>query len=179
MRGGRTDAERQLKRLFREGALGGLTDAQLLEQFVAGDDQAAEAAFEAIVARHGPMVLRVCRTVLHDVHAADDAFQATFLVLARKARVLGDRKLLGNWLYGVATRTARKVRIDALRRRNRDREAAARRSAVIDDRLPDEDVSRFELGRILHLGSWQRRQYRGREQPGWGPDPDRLVRYSP
>ena len=75
----------------------------LLDQFVAGDAEAAEAAFAAIVGRHGPMVLRVCRTLLHDVHAADDAFQATFLVLARKARALGDRKLLSNWLYGVAT----------------------------------------------------------------------------
>ena len=66
----------------------GMTDAQLLEQFVTGDDESAALAFEAIVERHGSMVLRVCRTVLRDVHAAEDAFQATFLVLARKARTL-------------------------------------------------------------------------------------------
>jgi RNA polymerase sigma factor (sigma-70 family) len=150
MRGARTKAGRQLERLFRVGAVGGLTDAQLLEQFVAGDDEAAEAAFETIVRRHGPMVLRICRTVLHDVHAAEDAFQATFLVLARKARTLGERKLLSNWLYGVATRTARTARIAALRRRLRDREAAARRSVVIENRPPDEGESRDELGRILH-----------------------------
>ena len=115
MRGIRTEAGRQLERLFRVGTVGGLTDAQLLEQFVAGDDEAAEAAFEAIVARHGPTVLRVCRTILRDVHAAEDAFQATFLVLARKARTLGQRELLSNWLYGVALRTARKARTAAAR----------------------------------------------------------------
>ena len=110
MRGARTGAGRQLERLFRVGTVGGLTDTQLLEQFVAGDDEAARVAFEAIVGRHGPMVLRVCRTVLRDVHDAEDAFQATFLVLARKARTLGERELLSNWLYGVALRTARKAR---------------------------------------------------------------------
>ena len=148
MRGARTEADRQLERLFRVGTVGGLTDAQLLEQFVAGDDEAAEVAFEAIVGRHGPMVLRVCRTALRDAHAAEDAFQATFLVLARKARTLGERELLGNWLYGVATRTARKAKAAAARRIDRDREAAGRRSLAIDDRPPDE--GRDELGRILH-----------------------------
>ena len=82
-------AYRQLNRLFRMGTVGGLPDPQLLEQFVSGDEESAALAFEAIVERHGPMVLQVCRTVLQDVHAADDAFQATFLVLARKARRLG------------------------------------------------------------------------------------------
>ena len=148
MRGVRTEANRQLERLFRVGTVGGLTDAQLLEQFVAGDDESAEAAFEAIVGRHGPMVLRVCRTVLRDGHAAEDAFQATFLVLARKARTIGERELLGNWLYGVATRTSRKAKTAAARRIDRDREAACQRSIAIDDRTPDE--GRDELGRILH-----------------------------
>ena len=114
----------------------------------AGDDESAGAAFEAIVGRHGPMVLRVCRTVLRDSHAAEDAFQATFLVLARRARTLGERELLGNWLYGVATRTARKARVAAARRLGRDREAAARRPIAVNDRAPDE--GRDELGRILH-----------------------------
>jgi RNA polymerase sigma factor (sigma-70 family) len=148
MRGVRTEADRQLERLFRVGTVGGLTDAQLLEQFVDGDDEAAAVAFEAIVGRHGPMVLRVCRSVLRDAHAAEDAFQATFLVLARKARTLGERELLGNWLYGVAARTARKAKITAARRIDRDREAACRRSIAVDDRPRDED--RDELGSILH-----------------------------
>src|SRR5271165_5197856 len=104
------DVSRELERLFGLGAVGSLTDAQLLEVFLGGDEPSAALAFEAIVERHGPMVLRTCRIALGDFHAAEDAFQATFLVLARKARTLGSRELLGNWLYGVAARTARKAR---------------------------------------------------------------------
>jgi RNA polymerase sigma factor (sigma-70 family) len=148
MRGARTEAYRQLERMCRVGTVGGLTDGQLLEQFVDGDDEAAGAAFEAIIGRHGPMVLRICRMVLRDAHAAEDAFQATFLVLARKARTIGERKLLCNWLYGVATRTARKAKVAAARRIDRDREAACRRSIAIDDRPPDDDSD--DLGCILH-----------------------------
>ena len=85
----------------------GLSDAQLLERFGAEHD---EAAFAALVQRHGPMVFAVCRRVLQDHHAAEDAFQATFLVLARKSRSISQRELLGNWLYGVAYRTALKAR---------------------------------------------------------------------
>src|SRR6516164_2374673 len=74
-----------------------MTDPQLLERFVACQDQAA---FEALVQRHGPMVLGVCQRLLHDPHDADDAFQATFLILVRKAGLIGKPELLGNWLYG-------------------------------------------------------------------------------
>ncbi len=83
MTNGSISAGEQLERLFHLGTVGGMTDPQLLEQVVTGDDESAGAAFEVLVKRHGPMVLRVCRTVLHDVHAAEDAFQATFLVLAQ------------------------------------------------------------------------------------------------
>ena len=148
MNGGRIEAGRQLERLFGAGTIGGLSDAELLERFAAVDDEAAGAAFEAIVERHGPMVLRVCRMVLRDPHAAEDAFQATFLVLARRARTIGDRGRLGNWLYGVAARTARKARIAAGRRSARDRAAACRRSEVIVESTSDEPGD--ELGRILH-----------------------------
>ncbi len=86
MKNGRSTPGRQLDRLFRLGTVSGLTDSQLLEQLVAGDDEAAELAFEALVDRHGPMVFRVCRRVLRDVHAAEDAFQATFLVLAPRPK---------------------------------------------------------------------------------------------
>ena len=70
----------QVHRLFNLGAVGGMTDAQLLNTFVSQRDQAAEAAFEELMIRHGPMVLRICRSVLRDAHDAEDAFQATFLV---------------------------------------------------------------------------------------------------
>ncbi len=94
-----------------------LPDAQLLERFVQEHD---EGAFAVLVERHGPLVLQVCRRVLHDRHAADDAFQATFLVLVRKAASIRKAELLGNWLYGVAFRTARRAKADAARRASRE-----------------------------------------------------------
>src|SRR5262245_8712146 len=89
------------------------TDRQLLERFTAARD---EAAFTALVERHGPMVLGVCRRVLRHAHDAEDAFQAAFLVLARKAGSLRRPEALGNWLYGVAYRTALEARTRAVRR---------------------------------------------------------------
>jgi DNA-directed RNA polymerase specialized sigma24 family protein len=103
-------AGRQLERLFALGTVAGMTDAELLKQFVSGDDETGARAFEAIVERHGAMVFRVCQVILEDAHAADDAFQATFLVLVRKAHQLQAGDLLGNWLHGVAVRTAQKAR---------------------------------------------------------------------
>ena len=104
-----TSVVRQLETLFDGGSVAGLSDRQLLERFVTRRDPAGEAAFAALVARHGPMVLHVCRQLLGDRHHAEDAFQAVFLVLARQARSIRDPDLLGNWLYGVALRTARKA----------------------------------------------------------------------
>jgi RNA polymerase sigma factor (sigma-70 family) len=97
---------------------GGLTDKQLLARFVAARD---EAAFAVLVRRHGPMVLGVCRRALHDYHDAEDAFQATFLVLARKAPSLVVGESLGCWLYGVAYRTALQASAVNARRRSRER----------------------------------------------------------
>ena len=79
------DLGRHLGRLFGAGSAVGLTDGELLERFAHRRDEAAEVAFETILARHGAMVLTVCRQVLGDAHAAEDAFQATFLVLLRRA----------------------------------------------------------------------------------------------
>jgi len=111
---------RQLRRIVIATDARSMTDGDLLDCFVTGGD---EAAFEALVRRHGPMVLGVCRRVLHDPHEADDAFQATFVVLLRKCGSLAQPELLGNWLYGVAFRTAREVRNRAARRRARELQA--------------------------------------------------------
>ena len=97
---------RQIESLYGGGSITGMTDRQLVERFVMGRDSAGEDAFAALVARHGPMVLGVCRTLLGDRQHAEDAFQAVFLVLARKARSVRNPELLGNWLYGIALRTA-------------------------------------------------------------------------
>src|SRR5580693_6815315 len=112
-----TSVVRQFQSLFEGGSVAGLTDRQLIERFVDRRDHAAEDAFAALVTRHGPMVMGVCRQLLGDRHHAEDAFQAVFLVLARKARSLREPELLGNWLYGVALRTARKARCRLARRR--------------------------------------------------------------
>jgi RNA polymerase sigma factor (sigma-70 family) len=121
----------QLEQLFRYGTVAALSDAQLLEQFVTGDEDSAEIAFEVIVERHGAMVLRVCRLVVRDLHAAEDAFQATFLVLARRARAIRSPELLANWLHGVALRTAQKVRSVRGRQRVLDRVVASQLSVTV------------------------------------------------
>src|SRR5262249_42178275 len=91
----------------------GATEGELLDRFIRSRD---EAAFEALMARHGPMVLGICRRLLRDPNDVDDAFQATFLVLVRKAGTLRRRDLLGNWLYGVAHRVATRSRCLAVKR---------------------------------------------------------------
>src|SRR5262249_8291416 len=101
-----------------------LTDGQLLERFLAHRD---ETAVEVLVRRYGPLVFGVCRRVLHDTHAAEDAFQATFLVLVRKAPSLDRGKPLGGWLYTVAYRRARRARASELRRQRCEEQAARHR----------------------------------------------------
>ena len=91
--------------LFRQGVTGDVCDEQLLERFVTAHPETSEMAFESLVERHGPMVLRICRTILRDQHDAEDAFQATFLVLARAASIRR-RTSLASWLHGVARRVA-------------------------------------------------------------------------
>ena len=100
-----------------------LRDGQLLECFLSRRD---EGAFEALVRRHGPMVWGVCRRVLRTLHDTEDAFQATFLVLARKAASIHPRDAVGNWLYGVAYRTALRARSRNVRRQEKERNAVDR-----------------------------------------------------
>src|SRR6516165_8752750 len=161
------------------------TDNQLLQRFLANRD---ENAFEALVRRHGPMVLALCRRVLRDPQDAEDAFQAAFLVLVRKAASIARPELLGNWLYGVAFRTARVARAAAEKRRAKEAEAVPREPAqecpwqelqpFLDrelNRLPAkyriplvlchlEEKSRQEAARVLGLpeGTLSSRLARGR-----------------
>ncbi len=100
-----------------------LSDGELLGRFVAGRD---ETAFALLVQRHGPMVLGVCRRVLGNVHDAEDAFQATFLVLVRRATSVLPRDLVGNWLYGVAYRTALEARTTRARRKLKEVQVSVR-----------------------------------------------------
>src|SRR5271155_3637149 len=109
-----------IKRLLAGGTITGCSDAQLLERFASGHDAAA---FEALVALHGPMVLGVCRGILRDPNDAEDAFQATFLILVQKSSTLRRHEALGPWLYRVAHRVAIRANAVAARRR-----ACARRA---------------------------------------------------
>ncbi len=146
---------RQLESLFEGGSAAGLSDRQLLERFNARRDAAGEAAFAALVARHGPMVLGVCRQIIEDHHLAEDAFQAVFLVLARKARSIRDPDLLGNWLYGVALRTARCARLRLVRGRQVEEVGSVMRtgsSTSVEPTAPpaDESVVAHEQAEALH-----------------------------
>src|SRR5689334_1920835 len=98
-------------------------DQELLHRFVSGRE---EAAFAALLRRHGPMVLEVCRAVLANPSDVEDAFQATFLVLARRAGSVRQRGSVGSWLHGVARRTALKARAEATRRQGHEARAPAR-----------------------------------------------------
>jgi RNA polymerase sigma factor (sigma-70 family) len=120
-----------LLRHIRSMAAGGETDRQLLDDFAARHD---EAAFAALVARHGPMVLRVCRCVLNHEQDAEDAFQATFLVLARNVGSIRKREAVANWLHGVAHRTALKAKRSAARRRNHEAQLRDQRAWLPCDR---------------------------------------------
>jgi RNA polymerase sigma factor (sigma-70 family) len=132
--------------LVRDGA--GLTDGQLLSDYLGRRD---EAALAALVRRHGPMVWGVCRRALRNYHDAEDAFQATFLVLVRKAASIASRELLANWLYGVAYQTGLKARATAARRGARERqvtnmpEAGVIEQDLWHDVLPllDQELSRL------------------------------------
>jgi RNA polymerase sigma factor (sigma-70 family) len=132
-------AIRELGTLFNAGAVGMLSDGQLLDWFV---ERREASAFEAIVERFGPLVWGVCRRLLPDHHDAEDAFQATFLVLARRAASIMPREKLGNCLYRVAFQTSMKAMAIRAKRRVRERQAweLTEPEAVRDEHL-DEPAS--------------------------------------
>jgi DNA-directed RNA polymerase specialized sigma24 family protein len=105
-----------LTTLCTAGVLGNLSDEQLLDPFIEMSDDVAQPWFATLVERKVAMVLGVCCRILRDVHAAEDAFQPTFLVLARKATCVVPRERVANWLYGVAYRTANESRVRTARR---------------------------------------------------------------
>jgi RNA polymerase sigma factor (sigma-70 family) len=137
---------RPLNTLFNIGATRELTDGQLLERFSAGQDEVAGLAFEALVERHGAMVLRVCRAQLVDLHDTQDAFQATFLILVEQARTLWVRDSLGPWLHQVALRTASCARSAAARRRRHEQRAAE----VAASLGGNADRTGSEIEKVLH-----------------------------
>jgi RNA polymerase sigma factor (sigma-70 family) len=134
-----TELVQHLRRAMLERDGGGLTDGQLLERFLAERDEAAVAA---LVRRHSPMVWGVCRRVLGNYHDAEDAFQATFLVLVRRAAAIVPREMVGNWLYGVAHQTALKARATLAKRRTREKQIPV---------MPEIGVEPQNLGHELQL----------------------------
>ena len=128
----------QIRALFQGGVVAGLSDGQLLERFVTRGGQSAELAFAALVEKHGPTVLNVCLGVLRDRHDAEDAFQATFLILARRADTIRNRDSVASWLHGVALRVASEARSAAARRRLLEGRASAEPNRSSDGDDPDE-----------------------------------------
>lgn len=139
--------------LFKAGSLGAWRDATLLDRFLAGQDASAEAAFATLVERHGPMVMRVCHARLGDEHEAHDAFQAVFLVLARKARSVRVCDSLGPWLYGVAWRVASRARAAEVKRQRHERRAAELAPRWVDPGVTDNDIEAVLHEEIRRLPS--------------------------
>jgi RNA polymerase sigma factor (sigma-70 family) len=126
----------QLRSLFDEGAVGGLSDGELLGRFL---DDRDESALGVLLHRHGPLVFGICRRTLRDPHQTEDAFQATFLLLARKARSIRNREAVGPWLVGVAAKVAARAKGDAIRRRTNEGRAAELASAWSSTDSPDRE----------------------------------------
>jgi RNA polymerase sigma factor (sigma-70 family) len=139
---------RHLRRIALLGAGPQISDGQLLEQFIARRD---EAAFAMLVRRHGPLVFGVCRRMIGNIDDAEDAFQATFLVLARKATTIVPREAVANWLYGVAFRTAQRAKACAARRWAREKQVKNMPQPIVEpvDRIRDlEPVLDEELSKL-------------------------------
>jgi RNA polymerase sigma factor (sigma-70 family) len=133
-----------IQTLFDCGNVSGFPDSQLLEAFLSGRDGIAETAFASLVAVHGPMVWDLCASALRDEHEAEDAFQATFLVLVRRAASIRRRDSIGPWLYGVARRVAARAKATAERHR------AAEGKAALMAASPAFDAGEREQILVLH-----------------------------
>jgi TIGR03009 family protein len=132
-----SDVVQHLRRAVLVGEGAEASDGQLLERFVRRREASALAG---LVERHGPMVWGVCRRVLADYHDAEDAFQATFLVLVRRAASIVPRHMVGNWLYGVAHQTARKARATSARRRLNEKQVSPMPEAAMAERDAARDL---------------------------------------
>jgi RNA polymerase sigma factor (sigma-70 family) len=140
----------QLGTLYRVGTFGSLPDNQLVERFLARDDPAgSEAAFATLVERHGAMVFSVCQRVLQNPHDAHDAFQATFLVLVRKAASIRRRESVGGWLFGIARRVAVRARLEAVRRRERLEKLGIERQNSTDDGMAIRGEPELDYGPLI------------------------------
>ena len=141
---------RSLETLFGAGSATGMTDRELLDRFLARRDEGAEAAFAALVARHGPLVWSVCRNISSEAHAAEDAFQATFLILVRKASSIRRRETLGPWLYGVARRVAVRAKVTSRRQRQHEERGAEMKATSQPVLTPQEELEALheEIGRL-------------------------------
>jgi RNA polymerase sigma factor (sigma-70 family) len=126
------------------------SDENLLEQFLNGEESESQRAFGALVERHGPMVLGICRHVLSQHQDAEDAFQATFLVLAQKAASIRNRRVLAGWLHEVAHRIAVKARTSVVRRRTLERQGVAMSPPAIELNNQDQTAAWNELRPVLH-----------------------------
>src|SRR5262245_34161825 len=132
---------RAIRRVVESPHLGNASDSDLLERFIQRRD---ESAFHALLRRHGPMVLDVCRAVVPNEADAEDAFQATFLVFTRNARRVRNPASLACWLHGVAYRTALKAKAEFAKRHKHESRAPARTSGM------SPEPSWREVQAILH-----------------------------
>jgi RND family efflux transporter MFP subunit len=142
---------RQYQSLFGSGIAGNLSDREMLETYLGRTGELREAAFVAMLDRHGPMVLRVCTQALDDPHDAEDAFQVTFFVLARQAGSIRKRHSLASWLFGVACRAVAQIRLKEARRRRSERDRWIKPDAIYQSGPSTRDISLDLLSEIERL----------------------------
>ncbi|QDV38907.1 RNA polymerase sigma factor [Tautonia plasticadhaerens] len=144
-----------LRAIFEGGAAGPGSDLELLDRAALGGERGAS-AFGTLVERHRPMVVRACLGILGNQHAAEDAAQVTFLVLARRAGTLRGGETIAPWLYGVAARVSRKMRVGAARRSRHERIGAARRGERLEPPDPGDDTGPAVLEEVARLPEKER-----------------------